>query len=105
MGLGIMSTLQGFGINVNVVERTDASAAKGIAKRKGLGKVRHIKVKELWVQDRVARGDLVIEKVNGKDNVADNLIKHVNAEDIQAHMRRTGQVISHGRHEIPFEDN
>ena len=83
--------LQDFGVNVNLVVKTDASAAKGIANRKGLGKVRHIAVSQLWAQDRVARGDLTIEKLNGKENVADNLTKHVNAEDTRVHMHRTNQ--------------
>ena len=49
-----------------MVVKTDASAAKGIACRKGLGKVRHIKVNELWVQDRIANEDISIKKINGK---------------------------------------
>ena len=84
---------------------TDSSAAEGIASRKGLGKVRHIEVNQVWVQDRVARGDLTIEKVNGKENVADNLTRHVNAEDISVHMHKTNQEIARGRHEIAPEDN
>ena len=58
MGLGIRSMLMDFGFNVGVRVKTDASAAKGIANRKGLGKVRHNEVNQLWVQDRVAKGRL-----------------------------------------------
>ena len=105
MGLGIRSMLQDFGVNVNLVVKTDASAAKGIANRKGLGKVRHIAVNQLWVQDRVAKGDLTTKKVNGKENVADNLTKHVSVEDIRVHMHRTNQESTRGRHEIAPEDN
>ena len=83
----------------------DASAAKGIANCKGFGKVQHIDVNKLWVQDRIARGDLAIWKVNGKENVADILTKHVNAEDIRVHMHRTNQEIAQGRHAIAPEDN
>ena len=84
---------------------TDASAAKGMANRKGLGKVRHIEVNQLWIQDRVARGDIQIHKVNGKENVADILTKHVNAEDIRVHLHKTGQSISQGRHSLAPEGN
>ena len=96
--------LQDFGVNVGVVTKIDASAAKGLANRKRLGKVRLIEVNQLWVQDRVARGDLTIEKINGKENVADNLTKHVNAEDIRVHMYRIGQTIVQRRHEIAPEN-
>ena len=93
-----------FGVNVGVTIKTDASAAKGIANRRGFGKVRHIAVNQLWIQDRVARGDLTIEKVNGKENIADILTKHVNAEDIRVHLRKTGRAITQGRHAIAPED-
>ncbi len=37
------------GVSIGVNVKTDASAAKGIASRKGLGKVRHIDVSQLWL--------------------------------------------------------
>ena len=38
---------------------------------------------------RVAQGDIVLRKVDGKTNPADTLTKHVNAEDTRVH-------VSHG---------
>jgi len=85
---------------------TDASAAMGIACRRGLGKVRHIQVNQLWIQDRVINGDIEVVKINGKENIADIFTKHVNAEDIRVHLHKTNQTISNGRHEIaPADDN
>ena len=105
IGLGLKSMLGDFGVKVTIKVNTDASAAKGMANRKGLGKVRHIAVNQLWIQDRVSRGDLTIAKVNGKENLADILTKHVNSEDIRVHLHKTGQYIQKGRHEIAPEDN
>ena len=82
--------LKDSGVEVAIRVNTDASAAKGMASRKGLGEVRHIEVNQLWIQDRVAKGDIEICKVNGKENMADILTKHVNAEDIRVHLHRTG---------------
>ena len=67
--------------------------------------MRRIEVNQLWVQDRLARGDLVIENVNGKGNIADALTQHVNPEDIRVHLHKSGQVIAEGRHEIVLEEN
>ena len=97
--------LEDFGVKVTIKINIDASAAKGIANRKGLGKVRHIAVDQLWIQDRFSRGDLTISKVNGKENIADILTKHVNPEDIRVHLYKTGQCIETGRHSIAPEDN
>ena len=105
IGIGFRSMLEDFGVKVTIRINTDASAAKGIAKRRGLGKVRHIAVNQLWIQDRIAKGDLTISKVNGKENLADILTKHVNSVDIRVHLFKTGQSIQAGRHEIAPEDN
>jgi hypothetical protein len=45
--------------------------ARGIACRRGLGRVRHIEVNQLWIQDRVINRDIEIAKINGKENIAD----------------------------------
>ncbi len=57
--------------------KTDLSAAKSIASRRGAGRGRRIEVRKLWVQDRVAKGELSIVNVKGEENVADGLTKHV----------------------------
>ena len=55
IGIGLRSMLRDFGVEVSIRVNTDASAAKGIANRKGLGKVRHIAVNQLWIQDSLKR--------------------------------------------------
>ena len=65
------------GVEVKVQVNTDSSAAKSIASRRGAGRVRHIEVRELWVQDRVAKRELSVVKVKGEENVTDGLTKHV----------------------------
>ena len=100
VALGIRSMLREFGIDARIRVSTDASAAKGIASRRGLGKVRHIEVHQLWVQDKVASREIEVRKVDGKSNIADGLTKHVNAEDIRVHMHHTSQVYAQGRHDL-----
>ena len=52
-------------ICLKVKIKTDASAAKGIASRRGAGKVRHIELNQLWMQDKVVKGEIYVGKVNG----------------------------------------
>ena len=54
--LGVAGVLRDLGVNLSVAISTDSSAAKGIANRRGFGKVGHIELSELWVQDLIARG-------------------------------------------------
>ena len=79
---------------------TDSSAAKGMASRRGLGKVRHVEVNQLWVQQKVGSGEIELKKVEGTNNLADALTKHVDREDIQKHLKGTQQLLAEGRHEI-----
>ena len=88
------------GIDVRIRVSTDASAAKGIASRRGLGKIRHIEVHQLWVQDKVASGEIEVRKVDGKANLADMLTKHVGSEDLRVHMFHIAQSYVEGRHDI-----
>ena len=82
--LGFKSLLEDLGITVklNLIVKTDSSAAKGMLTRRGLGKQRHISTRYLWIQDRVARKDLTIEKVGTKDQLADILTKPTAQKDI-----------------------
>ena len=97
-GLGIRALLGDLGVGRTVILNTDASAAIGIASRRGLGKVRHIEVSQLWLQQRVANGDLIVQKVDGASNLADALAKHLGKNALVGHMESVRFEIRDGRH-------
>ena len=98
--LGTSGVLQDLGIKLPITLYTDSSAAKGIASRRGLGKVRHIELSELWLQDQVARGNVEVRKIRGEDNFSDSLTKHSSQDRIEQTMRGTWQRVVGGRHSI-----
>ena len=57
VGIGLRSVLRDLGVDSRIRVHTDAAAAKAIASWKVLGKVRHIEVNQLWIQNRVGSGD------------------------------------------------
>ena len=63
LAMGTRSFIADLGIDMGIRVRTDSTAAKGIASRTGLGKVRHIEVAQLWVQEKIRNGDIVLEKL------------------------------------------
>ena len=65
-----------------------------------MGRVRHIEVNQLWLQDRAGKKDIKIVKIRGDQNPADHLTKYLNSEGIAKHLRMTGQRIEEGRHEL-----
>ncbi len=84
--IGLMALAADLGIAVNAKMHTDASATLGIVQRQGLGKLRHIGVQYLWLQERVRDGTMVVKKVAGIDNPADLMTKHLAAVDIERHI-------------------
>ena len=102
IGMGVCSMLSDFGIKVDerMYISTDSSAAKGICSRRGLGKVRHIDIHMLWLQERVQKGDIVIKKISGEENISDALTKHVDVERMVKHLSDTGQCRLSGRHTL-----
>ena len=98
--LGRLGVLQDMVTSCPIVLYTDSSAAKGIASRRGLGKVRHIELSELWLQDQVARKKVEVRKIRGEDNFSDSLTKHSGQDRIEQTMRGTWQRIVGGRHSI-----
>ena len=58
---------------------SDATAAIGIARRRGLGKLRHLDVEDLWVQEQVRAKKVHLHKVLGTSNPADIFTKYVDA--------------------------
>ena len=98
--LGLSGMFRDMGIEYKTTLYTDSSVAKGISGRRGLGKVRHVELNELWLQDQVARGRITVRKIRGEDNFSDSLTKHSCTERIRQTMQGTLQKIAPGRHPI-----
>ena len=62
-GLGIKALAADMGSAMEIILYSDASAGRSLAFRKGLGKVRHIETKYLWVQDLIKEGRLKLLKI------------------------------------------
>ncbi len=78
----------------------DSSAARSISSRRGAGRARHVEVPKLWVQEKVRRGNASIIKVQGEDNVADGLTKHVDRNKLEKYVKEWGFAFRDGRHDI-----
>ena len=56
---------------MKIVVRTDSSANRALMSRLGVGTVRHLEVKTLWIQELVHARRIFVEKIKGEHNVAD----------------------------------
>ncbi len=100
VGLGLQAVLRDFNLEVEIPVKSDATAAIAIASRRDLGKVRHIEVCQLWLQQKVKEGVIRIVKVGTHENAADALTKYVSRESMSTHLRNTNQCALTGRHEL-----
>ena len=101
IGLGSMAS--DFGVDMKVVMYADSSAAIAIAKRRGAGKLRHINIGLLWIQDKTESEEIVIKKVKGVSNPADMMTKSVNKEKLDKYMDMTKQQRVEGRAKESFK--
>ena len=60
---GVRSLMNDLGEEAGAMLMTGASAAIGIAKRRGLGKVRHLEMSQMWLQEQVEAKHIDIRKV------------------------------------------
>eukprot|EP00971_Amphidinium_carterae_P297297 5906229-Amphidinium_carterae.1 len=70
-GLYVKQLLLDVGFDVKLRLHTDASSALAISERQGVGRLRHVQAKYLWLQDQVMEGRITVCKIAGVMNPAD----------------------------------
>ena len=73
--LGNQSHYQDWMIDVPIQIYSDSSAARSVARRRGIGGRLHLQTHHLWLQSRVALGHFKLDVVTGEKNRADTLTK------------------------------
>ena len=78
----------GFGVWKSVIRLgTGSSAAKSFVGRRGLGKMRHLEIRDLWLQKEASEGRLVVSKIRGEDNPADLMTKILNYQEVAERLK------------------
>ena len=75
-----------------IVLGTDSSAAKSFVARRGFGKMRHIEVRDLWLQEEVRKGGVRVVKLVGEENPADLMTKYLHEKEIRIRLEGMGMV-------------
>ena len=95
--IGMGSLAADLGQDMKITMYADSAAAIAIAKRRGAGKLRHINIGLLWIQEKTEAEEVVIKKVKGISNPADMMTKAVNTEELDKYMAMTKQKVVQGR--------
>ena len=92
-----------FGQTFGLDMETDSSAAKGVAMRRGVGKIRHLHTPLLWLQRRVTNRELKVWKVKGTDNEADIGTKPLSGDALDRILERLGFAFEVGPSSLALE--
>ena len=93
VGFALQALLEDWHIYKMAVElESDSTSAKGTTDRMGLGKLRHVRTRYLWVQERVSNAEMVIHKVPTNKNISDMLTKAVSRPSMDKHLATMGQI-------------
>ena len=76
------------GVEGALVLGTDSAAAKSFVARRGLGRMRHLEVRDLWLQREVAQGKIAVVKEKGEENPADTGTKYLHAGQLAERLGR-----------------
>ena len=74
------------GLSQNMRLWTDSSAAKSFISRHGTGRMRHLQIRDLWLQKEVADGRITCLKIPGHENPADLMTKSLGLCDIRSRL-------------------
>ena len=97
MGIGFRSLCKDLDMHMKIRLHSDATAAIGIARKKGLRKLRHLDVENLWCQEKIRDKTIEISKILGTDNPADIFTKYVDSATLQKALKRMGLNAEAGR--------
>jgi phage gp16-like protein len=76
--------MEDMGYEVDVIVHVDSTSAKSISSRAGLGKVRHMEVRLLWIQEAVRNKRIQMWKIKGENNPADILTKPMSLKEMRS---------------------
>ena len=80
--LDLVVELGMMGLSQNMRVWTDSAAAKSFVSRHGTGRMRHLQIRDLWLQKEVADGRITCMKIPGHENPADLMTKSLGMNDI-----------------------
>ena len=95
-GIGFMNMAKDLGRDLQPRLWGDATAAAGIANRRGAGKIRHLETKTLWLQRLITEKKVVLKRRPGKENEADIGTKHLDRKTLDKFLQSMGYVDADG---------
>jgi hypothetical protein len=91
-GLWIQALLSELSVPTSLVVYTDSGSALALLQKNGPGRLKHIEMRSLWVQESTKEGRFVVKKVLGTNNVSDIMTKALAPAEHLSQTARVGLV-------------
>ena len=101
--IGFQGLAADLGRYLHPILKTDASAAMGIASRRGAGKIRHLATQTLWLQQLVTEKRIKLQKVSSHINTADLGTKFLGRAKLESPTASLGYVIRKRKSDVAKE--
>ena len=88
----VQSILLDWGVTADIEHFVDNSSAITLWRRIGLGGMRHMETRNLWIQEELRAQGMKLTKVKGTDNATDVATKHVDAATLMKCMVTIGLI-------------
>lgn len=75
------------GRNLEAKLAGDMNVAAGIGARRGVGRIRHLEARSLWLQKHITEQYIVVSRQKGVDNPADLGTKHLDRPTVETPMQ------------------
>ena len=96
-GLRLQSIAKDLGFYLKVRVHSNTTAALGICRRRGLSKIKHFDVADLWAQDKVRSGAIALCKMLGSENPADKMLKYIEKPLLEKMLLKMNMHVTEGR--------
>jgi len=95
MGMG--SATEDFGTKEEMTPKVDATACHAIVSRTGVGRVRHLDVRRLWIQEKAQKGIIRYMRVSRQGHVVDSFTKAATNPEMEAALKKLNLSRPRGR--------
>ena len=89
-GMFVVNLLEEIGISTVLELCTDSSSGLMTLCRRGPGRMRHLRTKELWLQEEIRQGNVRIQKIASLENYADLFTKLLGGKEFRRQAMRLG---------------
>ena len=85
--IGALQLTVGWGEEMEGSMWMDSSAALGMVRRKGNGQMRHVRIGNMWIQEREENEQLKFNKIDWQRNPSDAMTKNLNEATLWRHCK------------------